>query len=102
MTQAALPTRIDRHSPTEMLVEWNQGERYALPFFELRFLCPCAGCVDEHTGERTLKREALASDIRPLGVQTVGRYAVQVSWSDRHETGMYHYDRLLEICRKHG
>lgn len=97
-----LPTRIDKYSDSEMLVSWSSGESFAVPFLEIRFHCPCASCVDEHTGQRILKREQISRDIRPVNVQLVGRYAVQVTWSDGHGTGMYHYDRLLQLCEKFG
>lgn len=96
------PRRLEPHSPTQMLIEWNNGESYALPYAEIRFACPCAVCVDEHTGKRILRREQVAPDVRAVGIQVVGRYAIQVSWSDGHSTGMYHFDRLWELCRSTG
>lgn len=97
-----IPTRIEKHGPSEMFVHWNSGEEFALPFVQLRYYCPCAGCVDEHTGRRTLERSSLSPEVRPLQVQLVGRYAIQVTWSDQHSTGMYHFDRLYELCQKQG
>jgi DUF971 family protein len=106
---SAQPTRIEPFSPTEMLLAFNATsatspaiEEYAVPYLELRFFCPCASCVDEHTGARIIKKEAISPTIRATGVQLVGRYAVQINWSDRHSTGMYHYDRLYEISQKLG
>jgi DUF971 family protein len=96
------PTKIEPASPTELHVSWNNGEAYAVPYVEIRFACPCAGCVDENTGKRTLLRESIAADIRPLGAEIVGRYAVQISWSDRHETGMFHFDRLYHLSKQFG
>ena len=97
-----VPTRIDKHGPGELLVAWNTGESFTVPYLDIRFQCPCAVCVDEHTGQRVLKRESIPADIRPTAVQLVGRYAVQILWSDGHSTGMYHYDRLHDLCRLHG
>jgi DUF971 family protein len=31
-------------------------------------------------------------------VTPVGRYALQFTWNDGHATGIYHYDRLYELC----
>jgi len=95
------PTKIEPLNETEILLGFPDGE-YAIPYAELRFQCPCANCVDEHTGERILKREQIRVGIRPTGVQLIGRYAIQISWNDRHDTGMYHYDRLYEISQKQG
>src|SRR4051812_4912371 len=102
MTAPAIPTRIDKQNETEMLIAWNFGDQYALSFVELRFHCPCANCMDENTGKRVIERTAIDPEIRPTGAQVVGKYALQVSWTDRHTTGMYHFDRLLELCRKQG
>jgi DUF971 family protein len=96
------PTTIEQFSPTEMRLRWNSGEEYALPYLELRYQCPCAGCVDEHSGKRTVQRASIAADVRPVSVQLIGRYALQITWSDRHDTGMYHYDRLFELCQQSG
>ncbi len=94
------PTRIEPDTSTRgnMLLSWNTGETFSVPYFELRFECPCAVCVDEKTGRRVLTREQVALDVKPMGVELVGRYALQIRWSDQHSTGMYHFDRLFEIC----
>jgi DUF971 family protein len=101
-SRAIVPTRIDQHSRTEMLLSWNTGDAFSVPYVELRLYCPCANCVDEHTGERTIQRSAIDPSIRPTGVQLIGRYAIQINWNDGHSTGMYHYDRLFELCKKQG
>lgn len=99
---APQPTRIDSFSPTEMLLAWNTQESFAVPYTEVRFECPCANCVDEHTGARILQREQIPAGIKPTGAQVVGRYAVALLWNDGHSTGIYHFDRLYELCRRAG
>ena len=96
------PTQIEPASPTEMRFVWNDGAAWAVPYVELRFYCPCASCVDEHTGERIIEKTSITPDLRATGVQLIGRYAIQIAWSDLHNTGMYHYDRLRELCEKLG
>jgi len=87
--------------PTEdqarLLIRWKDG--YASEFIprDLRLLCPCAGCVDEFTHERTLKPEMVSMDIYPTAIHYVGRYALQFVWSDGHSTGMYTFEYLREI-----
>jgi DUF971 family protein len=81
-----------------MLVVWSTGEKFALPFKELRYLCPCASCVDELTGRRTVDRSTLRNDVRPAFVQVVGRYALKVQWVDGHQTGIYPFDYLHDVC----
>eukprot|EP00238_Polyblepharides_amylifera_P011624 CAMPEP_0196581674 /NCGR_PEP_ID=MMETSP1081-20130531/34933_1 /TAXON_ID=36882 /ORGANISM="Pyramimonas amylifera, Strain CCMP720" /LENGTH=493 /DNA_ID=CAMNT_0041901995 /DNA_START=302 /DNA_END=1783 /DNA_ORIENTATION=+ len=43
-----------------------------------------AASVDEWTGEQILKPSDVAEDIEPMAIQTVGNYAVQISWPDGH------------------
>lgn len=85
-----------------MKLQWNTGETFAVPYVELRFECPCAGCVDEHTGRRTIQRASIQPTIKAKNAAAIGRYAIQINWNDGHDTGMYHFDRLYEICRDHG
>jgi DUF971 family protein len=96
------PTQIEPLSPIELFVAWNNGEKYSVPYVEIRFYCPCASCIDENTGERTIVKSSISPDIRPTQVQVVGRYAIQFTWKDGHNTGMYHFDRLYELCQKQG
>ncbi len=85
-------------NPTALALNFENGESFVLSYLDLRFACPCASCVDEITGQRTLKRESIKADIKPNRVDPVGRYGIQIEWSDGHRTGMYHFDRLYEIA----
>lgn len=97
-----IPLRLDQLSDQLLFVVWNTGEKFSVPFFDLRFECPCASCVDEMTGQRRLTREQVKPDVKPTGIRIVGRYAAQISWNDGHSTGMYHFERLFELCKKYG
>ena len=76
---------------------FEDGKSFILPYLELRFECPCATCVDVMTGKRTLRKETLKPDVKPMKIQPVGRYGIHVEWSDGHRTGMYHFDNLYRI-----
>lgn len=78
---------------------FDTGEEFIVSSLEMRFECPCASCVDEITGRRTLKRETLRPDVRPLKIEPVGRYGIHIDWSDGHRTGMYHFDTLYSIAK---
>lgn len=78
---------------------WDSGENTQIPFADLRFECACAECVDEWTRQRKMTRERVASDIRPLSIEPVGRYAIQISWSDGHKTGIYTFESLYELSK---
>ena len=78
----------------ELLLLWKDGRRVLFAFKELRFHCPCAACIDEHTGARIIRAESIAGDVRVLDWKWVGNYAVQFRWSDGHQTGIYAFDYL--------
>jgi DUF971 family protein len=86
-------------SEAKIFLEFENGETFKITPLDLRFECPCATCVDEITGKRTLKREQLKPDVKPVKIEPVGRYGIHIEWSDGHRTGMYHFDRLYEIGR---
>ncbi len=98
----AVPSRIEPANDHEAFIEWHSGERYLIPYRTLRLQCPCAGCVNELTGEVTLQESSVPKDVHPTTVELVGNYAIQFDWSDKHRTGMYHFDRLFELCKKAG
>lgn len=100
--KAIHPLPVSKTNPKPSLeIEWNTGEKLSIPYWDLRFACPCAGCVDELTGIKTLKAESVDQNIRPLGVESIGQYAISIQWSDGHTTGMYHFDRLYQISKSH-
>ena len=105
MMASPLLTRIEPVLPTSphegphpIALTWSTGQTVKIPALELRFECPCAGCVDEHTGIRTLRKETLPLDIRATRVEPIGRYALAFTWSDGHATGMYSFESLWKLC----
>jgi DUF971 family protein len=63
----------------------------------LRRSCPCAGCIDEWTGEPRLDPASISADVRPQELRPVGRYAIQITWSDGHSSGLYTFDLLRKL-----
>ena len=82
----------------EIGVVWSDGHESFYPGHYLRCACPCAGCVDELTGKKTLRDDSVPQDVRALRITPVGRYAVTIHWSDGHDTGIYSFERLRRLC----
>lgn len=82
---------------TRLRIEWKDGVVSEFVPRYLRQLCPCAGCVDEMTGERTLEPDMVDESVYPMAIHYVGRYAIQCVWSDGHSTGIYTYEYLREL-----
>jgi DUF971 family protein len=79
---------------------WADGRvcRFAAP--SLRRACPCAQCVNEWTGQRVLKPENISDELTINDIAIVGRYALNFRWSDGHETGIYSFRYLRELCEQ--
>lgn len=78
-------------------IHWPDGLVRRLPFKFLRGRCPCAGCVDEMTGIRTLDVESIPPTIKPESLSVSGNYALKILWDDRHDTGLYTWEYLREL-----
>lgn len=79
-------------------IGWNDGTVRRVDFKTLRSQCPCAGCVDELTGIRTLDVDAIPADIAPVRIELCGNYALKIDWNDGHSTGLYTWQRLAQIA----
>ena len=94
------PKKIFRTAGGELGFEWNDGSRGACNVRKLRLSCPCALCVDEHTGKKILNDDTVPLDVKLLKVQSVGRYAATLAFSDGHGSGIYPYTMLKELTKK--
>ena len=90
---------IQRNENNQFEFVFTDGNKKTFSALDLRDLCPCANCVDEWTRERKVKRSDIKPDLKPMEVELVGRYAVQIRWSDGHKTGIYPFDFLYELAK---
>lgn len=81
----------------KLAIYWSDGKKYVYEAKALRFACPCAVCVDEFSGERKITESSIAPDVALEKALPVGRYGVNLVWSDRHSTGIYTYNYLREL-----
>lgn len=90
------PTEIidDRSTLT---ITWSDGRHDILPAPVLRRRCPCATCVDEWTGEKRLVDTSVSEDLAIESSSLVGRYAINLRFSDGHDTGLFTFQTLREI-----
>jgi len=92
------PREIEQVSESRLRITWADGRTCTYDAARLRRACPCAGCVNEWTGERVLRPESVAEEIEMLDAEIVGRYALTFRWSDGHQTGIYSFRLLRELC----
>lgn len=93
----ATPTQIRQAGPRTLAITWSDGHESRYDVRALRLACGCARCVDEWSGEERLDPTSVPEDVHPLRIETVGRYAIQIDWSDGHTTGIYPFRRLREL-----
>mgnify|MGYP001583854089 CR=1 FL=1 len=93
-----VPVEIGRANQDDVKINWQDGHVSVYPARELRLACPCAGCVDEVTGTVRVIATSIPQDVRPLKIDLVGNYAISITWSDGHATGIYAFDYLRKRC----
>ena len=98
MEEFPVPSEITRANIHDVLIKWKDGHESLFPARDLRLACPCAGCVDEGTGAKRINPVAIAEEVHPLKMTLVGNYAIQISWSDGHRTGLYSFKQLRALC----
>jgi DUF971 family protein len=93
------PKKVFRTADGKLGFEWNDGRRGACDIRTFRLACPCALCVDEHTGEKLLDDSTVPADISLVKVQSIGRYAAGLTFSDGHNSGIYPYEKLYNLTK---
>ena len=104
------PTSVKIHvsSGTGVDITWADGHSSHYDFAYLRNECPCATCNDERDKKATFNSvPGMASSPalpmfkpkpRAKAATQVGNYAIQITFTDGHSTGIYAYDHLRSIC----
>ena len=89
------PTEIKLHQKSRVLeIAFADGATFRLPCEFLRVYSPSAEVRGHGPGQEVLqtgKRDVEISRIEP-----VGQYAVQLHFSDGHDTGIYSWDLLYD------
>ena len=93
------PTEIKLHQKSRVLeIAFADGKSYRLPFEFLRVHSPSAEVRGHGPGQEVLQTGKKEVDI--TRVEPVGSYAIQLCFSDGHETGIYSWDLLYQYGEK--
>ncbi|HSC33969.1 MAG TPA: gamma-butyrobetaine hydroxylase-like domain-containing protein [Thermodesulfobacteriota bacterium] len=100
------PAEITEFSDTALQIIWDDGHESIYLYEDLRQECPCATCRQlrktSKNGKlpfkKTIPLRVQSSSIKPLSIEPVGQYAFRFSWNDKHDTGIYTYEFLRELC----
>ena len=87
------PTAITVHETSRVLqVAFADGSEFRIPFELMRVYSPSAEVQGHGPGQEVLQTGKRA--VRLLGLEPVGNYAVQPTFSDGHSTGIFSWDYL--------
>ena len=91
-----IPTEIKLHQVSAILeVHFDDGSIFEMPCEYLRVYTQSAEAVGHGAGQETLqigKQDVTITDVRP-----VGNYAIALTFSDGHNSGIYSWDLLYKL-----
>ena len=90
------PTEIRLKAAEKVLeVDFDDGSRFALPAELLRVESPSAEVQGHGPGQGVL--QVGKEDVMITHIDPVGSYAIQPSFDDGHDTGIYSWETLREL-----
>jgi len=96
--ETPIPTEIKLHQQSHLMeVAFNNGDRYEFSYEYLRVYSPSAEVRGHGPGQETLQVGKKNIDIK--NVEPVGHYAVCLTFSDGHDSGIYSWDYLYDLGR---
>ena len=95
MAVTVQPTEIKLHQKSRILeITFADGRNFRLPCEFLRVYSPSAEVRGHGPGQEVLQTGK--KDVEISRVEPVGQYAVQLYFSDGHDTGIYSWDLLYD------
>lgn len=91
---AEVPVALDRRDGRTLALHWQDGHDQQIDVRDLRLACRCAACVDEMSGRAVLVPAIVPLNIAPTRIWSLGNYAIGVSFSDGHSSGIYTFGHL--------
>lgn len=92
------PKQIKIVDKEKIQFKWDDDSETIISLKYLRDECPCASCKGETILFKTYRPPKLtmyAPEMYKIkAIEPVGDYAIQISWKDGHNTGIYSWDYL--------
>jgi len=104
MDKRITATQINVTTAKQILeIDWADGHHSVYPLDGLRKSCPCVECAGGH--------DLMSQDANPAifaaphsatqtidHIDEVGNYAMQIFWGDGHNSGIYRWVFLRDLC----
>ncbi len=93
--------QIKIENKENLLIKWNNETESKISLKYLRDECPCANCKGETVLLKTYRPPKQQNSNPEMylvkNIETVGGYAIQLSWKDGHNTGIYSWEYLKKL-----
>jgi DUF971 family protein len=90
------PTEIKLHQKSRILeIAFADGSRFELPCEFLRVYSPSAEVRGHGPGQETL--QVGKKDVEITAIEPVGTYAINLTFSDGHDSGIYSWGYLYDL-----
>ncbi len=93
-----MPVEIVGLLRSKITITWEGGHKSAHEARALRLGCRCAHCIEEMSGRHLVDPEKVPANVRASSIELVGQYAISITWSDGHSTGIYNFRDLRRTC----
>jgi len=98
-SQTPTPQSLTVHGQSRVLeVSFSDGAHFRIPFELMRIYSPSAEVQGHGPGQEVLQTGKREVDL--VGLEPIGNYAVQPSFSDGHDTGIFSWDYLYFLGDK--
>lgn len=95
------PKKIKRTENNSLRITWSDDTISEIDLETLRDKCPCVSCQGEtvlFSSYIPIKSPFKASGFYEIEkIDTIGNYAIQITWKDKHNTGIYSWELLNEL-----
>lgn len=114
LSPQTIPTRLQLKKDQQLEIDWQDGQKSVYSISYLRSMCPCAQCKivrtgsDPHDISPVPKKKPLltilpgnySGEITVTKAEMVGKYAIKLTFSDEHDTGLFSFEYLRDISPK--
>ncbi len=102
MSELLIPTKLSLKKDSDLTITWPDGTATVYPVVYLRLKCPCATCKQLRESQKKSRLTVLPTNfssgpVTVIKAEMVGNYAIQITWSDNHGSGIYSFSYLREI-----
>jgi DUF971 family protein len=95
-TDSLRPTAVTVHQQSRVLeVGFDDGKTFRIPFELMRVYSPSAEVQGHGPGQEVLQTGK--RDVTIVGLEPVGHYALQPTFSDGHDTGIFSWQYLYRL-----